>query len=303
MDSYVELQRLNVVIDNYTSTYHEREEAIERSVEIKATTYEYAQDLSLPSWQYLPEHLKQVFRLAACGQQENAVALTLNLGPAVAQRAVIAARGEADYLARKIQKVLRRFGIDSPLAFLLEDVDRKGRNVGLHIHGVLCIPEHFKVQVLQALKKDLAKGYIEVASNKAVLVKQVSTTGGWAKYCAKFYRRTVDESVRRKFATQSASAAGQALYEKIIQWLCSLPAPDVLDQERPAPPESFSDRDRRVIELVEHYKAQKAQWKLWLRRRDSDYRSWARQNKEAAQQEVLRILSRAHSIPCNQLVS
>lgn len=296
----MELKRLNVVIDNYTTTYHDKELVLEKAVDIQATVYEYAQDLDLTTWQYLPEHLKQIFRLAACGQQENAVALTLNLDPAVAQRAVVAARGEADYLARKIQKVLRRFGIVSPFAFVLEEVDRKGRNVGLHIHGVLCIPEHLREQVKQALKRDLAKGYIEIASNKAVVIKPITAAGGWAKYCAKFYRFKSDDSMCRKFATQSASAAGQVLYEKISHWLCSLPAPEVLDQQNPTPPESFTDRDRRMFELVENYKAQKAQRKLWLRRRDADYRRWARQNKEVARQEVLRILSRAHSALCTQ---
>jgi hypothetical protein len=55
-----------------------------------------------------------------------------------------------------------------------------------------------------------------------------------------------------------------------------------------------------MIELVENYKAQKAQRKLWLRRRNTDYRRLVRQKKEAARQEVIRILSRAYSAPSAQ---
>lgn len=293
----MELKQLNVVIDNYTTTYHDKELALEKAVDIQATVYEYAQDLDLTTWQYLPEHLKQIFRLAACGQQENAVALTLNLDPAVAQRAVVAARGEADYLARKIQKVLRRFGIVSPFAFVLEEVDRKGRNVGLHIHGVLCIPEHLREQVKQALKRDLAKGYIEIASNKAVVIKPITAAGGWAKYCTKFYRSKSDDSMRRKFATQSASSAGNVLYEEIVRWLRSLPAPGVHEVQAQLPPRLLTDGGMRLIAVIESYKGQKAQRKQALRRRDFDYRKWARRNKEAARRELIRIFNRDHGIP------
>jgi histone H3/H4 len=225
-----------VVIDNYLSSHPLTEEKIDRRLDLEIEILnnqrlakQIFQNLRLPVWKNLREDLKQVFRLAACGSQENAAAITCNLGKETATNADQASRGAADYIGRKI----RNLPYSPPeIAAVLEDEStRKGCNPGLHFHAAIQIhPSHLPL-VEKALRKVFAFDYKEVASNKAILIKPITQPGRWASYCCKRLQKTDKTDGRAIFATKSASRAGLDLYDRVMTWLRQLPAPDRLQSD------------------------------------------------------------------------
>lgn len=222
-----------VVIDNYLSSYPLTEEDIDRRLELEIEIFnnqllasQIFQTLKLPVWKNLREDLKQVFRIAACGSQENAAAITCNLGKKTATNAGKASRGAADYVGRKI----RNLPYSPPeIATVLEDeTTRKGCNPGLHFHAALKIHPSDLSFAEEALRKVFASDYKEVASNKAILIKPITQPGRWASYCCKKLRKTDTTDGRACFATKSASRAGVDLYDQVMTWLRQLPDPDRL---------------------------------------------------------------------------
>ncbi|GLU40078.1 hypothetical protein [Pseudomonas sp. NBRC 100443] len=225
-----------VVIDNYLSSYSLTEEEIDRRLDLEIEIInnqrlakQIFQNLRLPVWKNLREDLKQVFRIAACGSQENAAAITCNLGETTATNADQASRGAADYVGRKIRNL--PYSPPEIAAVLEDETTRKGCNPGLHFHAALQIhPSHLPL-VEKALRKVFASDYKEVASNKAVLIKPISQPGRWASYCCKRLPKNDKTDDRAIFATKSASRAGVDLYDRVMTWLRHLPDLDRLQSD------------------------------------------------------------------------
>lgn len=264
IDSYVEAQRHHVVIGNYKVSKHTREKAKEKLEDIQSTAYGYAQDLSLPTWQRLPDRMKQVFRMAGCAMLRESVAVTCNISHKVATAAMRSNKGEAYFLARIVRRVLSQSWIFiTDLALMVENAHgRSGRNHGLHIHAVMWIPEGLRQQVAEGLAWALAKDYVEIAGNKAVVIKPITTAGGWAKYCTKNYKSSPGYLANPRFASQSASSAGKRLYEEIREWLGSLPPP--VEPQRPEPGE-MTESGRRLLDIIEAHKIKKQLGQLLCR--------------------------------------
>ncbi len=269
-----------VVIDNYLSSYPLTEEETDRrlDVEIKILNNQLLakqifQNLKLPVWKNLREDLKQVFRIAACGSQENAAAITCNLGIKTATNAHNASRGAADYVGRKIRNLLD--SMPEVAAVLEDEITRKGCNPGLHFHATLKIhPSHLPF-VEEALRKVFASDYKEVASNKAIIIKPITQPGGWASYCCKRLRKIDKTDGRAIFATKSASRAGVDLYDRVMTWLRHLPDPDRLQSNldtliRPhIKSRPNQELARRIQEHREHLEAmrRKRREQTWLYKR------------------------------------
>lgn len=186
------------------------------------------QTLKLPRWRSLPEDLRQVFIMAAVGSLPDAFAVSCNLGPRAAKRASEASRGSADYVGRKLRSLI---DIAPELAVVLEDAaHRQGCNPGLHFHASLRIAADQVGSLKAAVRKLFASDYVEVADNQAVLIKSIHEPGRWGSYCSKTLLKAnqVDKAV---FATKVSSRVGEQLYNKLMQWLRDLPAPDVLQSD------------------------------------------------------------------------
>ncbi|MOA46715.1 hypothetical protein D3C78_1692630 [compost metagenome] len=103
---------------------------------------------------------------------------------------------------------------------------------------------------------------METAGNKAVLVKPITTAGGWAKYCTKNYKSSPGYLTNPRFASQSASDKGRQLYEEIRVWLGSLPPP--VEPQRPEPRE-MTVGGRRLLDIIEDHKLKKQSKQLLIR--------------------------------------
>lgn len=279
IDLYLHHKSL-VVIDNYLSSYPLTEEDIDRRLDLEIEILnnqrlakQIFQNLRLPVWKNLREDLKQVFRIAACGSQENSAAITCNLGETTATNADQASRGAADYIGRKIRNL--PYSPPEIAAVLEDETTRKGCNPGLHFHAALQIhPSHLPL-VEKALRKVFAFDYKEVASNKAILIKPITQPGRWASYCCKRLRKTDKTDGRAIFATKSASRAGVDLYDRVMTWLRHLPDPDRLQSNldtliRPhIKSRPNQELARRIREHCEHLEAMRRKHKeqTWLYKR------------------------------------
>lgn len=232
IDLYLRHQNTSVVIDNYLSkpylTKEEKEELEELQIEIlttQITVREIFQKIQPARWGTLPEHLKQVFKLAASGNDNNAIAVSCNLSTKIAMTAFNASRGESDYVGRKIRKILKSMDASDLTAAVLENAgNRKGYNPGLHFHGVVRIPENNVSRLKSELEKVFATGYWEVAGNKAVVTKNIYQTGRWASYCCKSLNKGETGIRKALFSTIAASQAGELLFKQTMQWLRQLPS-------------------------------------------------------------------------------
>ncbi|WP_165668482.1 hypothetical protein [Metapseudomonas otitidis] len=228
IDLYLSHQKL-VVIDNYLSSYSTTGEEKERLLELRIEIFnnsrfaaEIFQSLKLPRWSRLPEDLRQIFNMAAVGRMENSFAVSCNLGPISASRARKASRGTADYIGRKIRGLPE---VSSEIAAVLEDAaDRQGCNPGLHFHAALRIHPDQAPALRASLKLIFAPDYVEVAGNQAVFLKPIDHPGRWASYCCKTLGRENQISGKTRFATNSASRAGEELYDEVMYWLRHLPS-------------------------------------------------------------------------------
>ena len=232
IDAYLRSQKLYVVIDNYLSktsiTENEKYWARRNQTELllnQITAREAFQKIQTTQWGALPEHLKQVFKLAAAGNDKNAIAVSCNLSSKVAVAAHNASRGEADYIGRKIRRVLNTQGKSSLAAAVLEDAGhRKGSNPGLHFHGVFRVSEMNFSEVRSKLKKTFAADYRGIAGNKSVVIKHIYDAGRWASYCSKSLRKKNPGIGKAIYSTIPASRAGEELYKQIIHWVRQLPS-------------------------------------------------------------------------------
>lgn len=232
IDAYLRSQKLYVVIDKYTSKpyltendkYWERNHKTDLLLN-QITACEALQKIQTTQWAALPEHLKQVFKLAAAGNDENAIAVSCNLSSKVAVSAQNASRGEADYIGRKIRRVLNSQDQPSLAAAVLEDAGhRKGSNPGLHFHGVFRVSEMDFSQVKSKLEKTFAADYREIAGNKSVVIKRIYDAGRWASYCSKTLRKKNPGIGKPIYSTIPASRAGEELFKKTIHWVRQLPS-------------------------------------------------------------------------------
>lgn len=233
IDLYLSHQKL-VVIDNYLPSYSMTKEDKERLLELRIEIFnnsrvaaEIFQSLKLPRWSRLPEDLRQVFNMAAVGRMENSFAVSCNLGSISASRAKKASRGAADYIGRKIRGLPE---VSPEVAAVLEDAaDRQGCNPGLHFHAALRIHPNQAPALRASLKLSFAPDYVEVAGNQAVFLKPIDHPGRWASYCCKTLRRDNQISGKARFATNSASRAGEELYDEVMYWLRHLPSVETLN--------------------------------------------------------------------------
>ena len=173
-----------VVIHSYLSSYSLTEEQKESYEELKIDisnnrqhAKEIFQNVQITRWRSLPEDLRQTFKIAAVGNSEEAVAVSCNLGPRAAKRAVMASRGAADYVGRKIREIAGLLRLSPEIALVLENIsDRQGCNPGLHFHAALRIPSDQVPQLREALTDQFAFDYMEVASNQAGRLQELSAT-------------------------------------------------------------------------------------------------------------------------------
>lgn len=235
IDLYLRHQH-HVVISNHLSSYSMTEEEKETYQELQIEKInnqlhakEIFQNFQLTRWRSLPEDLRQVFKVAAVGSSEDAVAISCNFGPRAAKSAAQASRGAADHIGRKIRGLA---GISPEIAAVLEDAaHRQGCNPGLHFHAALRVSAE-QIPLLEAALVNLfASDYVEVAGNRAVLVKPITHPGRWASYCSKTLRRADRVEGRAAFATQTASRAGEQLYNTVMDWLRQLPSLEQLQTE------------------------------------------------------------------------
>jgi hypothetical protein len=224
VDLYLRIHRLKVVTNNYllnnSITEEEKEEILDKKVEALYSlieAYKHIDPLMLPRWRSLPEELKQVFRMAACGNRENAFALSCNLGHRTATRAMKASRGASDYLGRKLRDVLQSFCSGEEIALIVENVIRKGGNSGIHFHAVICVSEDQLPHLKAALRNAFASDYIEVCNNQAIFLRPIYEPGGWAGYCNK-WRYENENLGKRFFSSKKASRSGEKLYREFTTW-------------------------------------------------------------------------------------
>lgn len=289
-----------VVIDNYLSSYPLTEEEIDRRIDLEIEILnnqllakQIFQNLRLPVWKNLREDLKQVFRIAACGSQENAAAITCNLGKTTATNADQASRGAADYIGRKIRKL--PYSPPEIAAVLEDETTRKGCNPELHFHAALQIhPSHLPF-VEKALRKAFASGYKEVASNKAILIKPITQPGRWASYCCKKLRKNDKTDGRAIFATKSASRAGVDLYDRVMTWLRNLPDPDWLrsDLDTLIRPHIQSRPNQELVRRIQEHRDHLEKMRRTRREQTRLYKRLASESRDQFKLELVEKLRAA----------
>ncbi|WP_349569319.1 hypothetical protein [Azotobacter salinestris] len=300
IDLHIAVQRAHVVIDITNSplspetlTPETLELLIAENLDREEQASRYANRLLLPSWQHLPEDLKQFFRIAACGNHPASVALTCNLDHKTANAALKASKGPAYYLARIIKRTLIQAGLPPVFALTVEFAhgrsNKSSANPELHIHGVLQVPASLRDKITEDLRKALAREYIETAGNKAVLLKPITSLGGWAGYCTNQRTFTTEHLDNPDFSTHSASQAGQALYKQAKAWLRSLPPSEPLQKPAPAMPlaKPMTDSGRELIALIQAYKEHRATRRKQRRQRTAELRHQARQDLIKLRQDLL----------------
>lgn len=226
IDLYLRAKQLDVVMNNYLSRYSltnkEKEELEELHIEILTTQItggEMFQKFKLPRWGSLPEELKQVFKIAAVGADDDAVAVSCNLSTLVAMTAYDASRGEADYVGRKFRKIQKTLKAPDLIAAVLEDAgNRQGCNPGLHFHAAARIPAADLPLLKSELKRVFAAGYREIAGNQAVVIKKIHQSGLWASYCCKSLGKGKTGIEKPLFSTTAASQAGELLFQQVMHW-------------------------------------------------------------------------------------
>ena len=181
----------------------------------------------LPDWsKSLSKDIKQFFRLRHLLSQPHAHVISIRLGHKVAEAALSASRGPADYLAGVIMRTLKALGINTELAFNLEFVHGACReNHPLHIHGVLCVPDDQLPAVIDALTRALSAGYRARWKNVAVLLERPQSPGFWASYCIKesavtsgILFRNFGRTDSASYATRGQTRNARAFYAKIDKW-------------------------------------------------------------------------------------
>ncbi len=212
------------VVDNYVLSHsHLSTEDIEYLLRVeKAQRLLEAQklyrELQLPPWKKLAPELKQAYRTAACGLEPNGVALSCNLGPTVASKALANPEAAALLIGRKVRAVLAKFGLPLHFAMTLEFADERSNNPELHFHGACSVPSELKKTIWNELRNVLAHDYV-ATGNKPVWTEPVRTAGGWEAYTLKHLQKTLIRIDKPFYATHEASGLGESLYNEIRRWL------------------------------------------------------------------------------------
>ncbi|CAG8870230.1 hypothetical protein [Pseudomonas fluorescens] len=206
--------------------------AIERIQKIDSDVLGFARSYistgKLPDWsKSLNKDIKQFFRLRHLLSQPDSHTISIRLGHKVAEAALSAPRGPADYLAGVIMRTLKALGISTELVFNLEFVHGICReNHPLHIHGALCAPDDQIDIVTEALTRVLASDYRARWTNVAVLLEEPHPGGFWASYCIKESAVTSEMLSRRgvrnklaSYASRRQSQRARAFYNRIEDWL------------------------------------------------------------------------------------
>lgn len=295
IDLHTAIQKGHAVIDNFSLSSEEQALLMEENTERQATAHEYANHLKLPTWDRLNDNLKQVFRIAAHGSHPHAVALTCNLSPKTATRALKAKKGSAYYVARIIKRVLSQAGLSPDMAITMELAHgRNSKNPELHIHGVLQVPPSLREKITADLKQALASDYREVASNKAVLLKPINNPGGWAYYCVNQRKYTLPHLENPNFSTHAACRSGRALYDGIKTWLYALPPLEqpLESRESPPVPRAMTPAGLALISLIEAHRALLANRRELRRQRRKEIKQEFLEDPIGFRQKVLAGLQR-----------
>jgi hypothetical protein len=195
---------------------------------VQSLARNYLSTGKLPDWsKSLSKDIKQFFRLRHLLSQPHAQVISIRLGHKVAEAALSAPRGPADYLAGVIMRTLKALDVNTELAFNLEFVHGACReNHPLHIHGVLCVPDDQLPAVVDALTRALAAGYRARWKNVAVLLERPQSPGFWASYCIKESTVTAETISRNggrpdstSYATRTQTRDAKAYYERIDEWV------------------------------------------------------------------------------------
>lgn len=226
VDHYLGYLETSSVIDNYllnysTLTEEEKEELhdlkITKALHLREAKEIYS-GLPFPPWKRLAYQLKHAYKIAACAAENDGVALTSNLGPAIACAALASADGPVLYLARKVRKILDELELPLHFAMVLEFAADRNNNHPLHFHASLSIPEHLKGEFRKRLHAAVATGYIG-GSKRAVHYAELRTPGGWAAYCMGDLENTKKLIDDPMYSTHPASQLGEALYNRTCKWL------------------------------------------------------------------------------------
>ncbi|MNJ23940.1 hypothetical protein D3C77_183410 [compost metagenome] len=184
----------------------------------------------LPDWaKSVSPEMKQYFRLHVLCTKPDAKMITIRLDHDLAEAALAAPRGPANYLADIIKRTLKKLEIETELAFNLEfNHTGSTENHPLHIHGAVCIPDDRMHEVSEALRKALAHGYRQRYKNLAVHIEKPRSSHWWAAYCIKEYGITAGrlEAERQRksrpdYVTQELTQEAKAFYEGVSDWLNS----------------------------------------------------------------------------------
>ncbi|BCS42749.1 hypothetical protein ALP77_00289 [Pseudomonas amygdali pv. tabaci] len=182
----------------------------------------------LPEWEkFVSPEIKQFFRIFhLCGKPDSKT-LTIRLDHKMAEAALVAPRGPANYLAAIIKRTLAKLGIETDLTFNLE-FNHTGRaeNHPAHIHGTLCIPNDRVDEVTEALRNALAEGYRQRYKNLAVHIEKPRSARAWAAYCIKEYDNTASKLTndrgrknRPEYSNRKLTQDAKAFYKNISAWL------------------------------------------------------------------------------------
>jgi hypothetical protein len=283
---------MNNYLTSYYLTNKEKEELEELQLElltVQLTAGEMFQKFQLPRWGSLPEELKQVFKIAATGVDDSAVAVSCNLGTRVAMAAFDASRGEADYVGRKLRKILTALQAPELIATVLEDAgNRQGCNPGLHFHGAVRIPAEDLPLLQLQLKRIFAAGYREVAGNQAVVIKKIHQPGRWASYCCKTLGKGKTGIESALFSTIAASQAGELLFQQVMRWHRQIPSASYSRSKLDAliRPNVRCCPSPELMSLIDKHREQKKAFRRLERQRIRSYKKLAISNPDSFRAEL-----------------
>jgi hypothetical protein len=227
-------RRLAAISQLHPQLDHEDIERIQKvDAHIQHVARSYLSTGKLPDWsKSVEKDIKQFFRLRQLLSQPGAHTISVRLGHKVAEAALTAPRGPADYLAGVMMRTLKTLGISTEVVFNLEFVHGACReNHPLHIHGALCVSDDQVKAVTEALTRALAIGYRARWKNVAVLLERPKNPGFWASYCVKESNVTSEILFRKggrpdsaSYATRTQTRNAKAFYSKIEKWFGMEPA-------------------------------------------------------------------------------
>ncbi|MET0776800.1 MAG: hypothetical protein ABWZ65_15145 [Pseudomonas mandelii] len=223
------LVALEVIRGNASSlSSKDKQDILEIESFIRTLVTGYLKTESLPDWaKQLPSNIKNFFRLLEILQQPDGQAFTIRLSRDVAEAALAAPRGPADFLSAIIKRQLEKLGIKTEIVFNLEFVHgRSNENHPLHLHGAFRIPDSSVSVATDALKAALALRYRARGRNLPILIERPRSASGWAAYAAKELDVTMAKlktlnpgRLIASYSTHAQSRRAKEYYETIQNWL------------------------------------------------------------------------------------